>query len=403
MRSIVLLGSTGSIGESALKVAAASPDAFRVVGLAAKTRAARLIEQAAAFGVKTVAAADPAAAREAERLGRPLGIRVLAGEEGVLALAAMDGADTALCALVGLSGLKPVLAALDSGKDVALATKETLVSAGELVMRRRAERSAAILPVDSEHSALFQALQSPAFQPACVRPPDAPPGTAAEDRVERLILTASGGPFAARPDVDFERVAPDEALRHPRWAMGPKVTVDSATMMNKGLELLEARWLFNVPAARIGILLHPQSIVHSMVLFRDGSTMAQLAPPDMRFPIRFALTWPDRPPVSGLPALDLAAEGPLTFGRADEKRFPCLRLAREAMDAGGTLPAVMNAADEAAVAAFLARRLSFAGIWRTVERVMAAHDTRPCASLEAVFEADAWARRQAETEVQKEG
>ena len=389
MRSVVILGSTGSIGENALKVAEALPDAVRVAGLATRSKVTRVIDQALQFGVEVVAVEDRAAAAEAAALARPHGIQVWAGAEGVAALAGLAAADTVLCALVGLAGLRPVLTALEAGKDVALATKEVLVSAGELVMRRRAEAGVSLLPVDSEHSALFQCLQSSAFSPACVRTRDGEP--AAEDRVARLVLTASGGPFAARRGIDFERVTPEQALDHPRWAMGRKVTIDSATMMNKGLEIMEAQWLFNVPAERIGVAVHPESIVHSLVTFVDGTQLAQLSVPDMRFPIQYALTWPDRL-AAALPSLDLVSQGRLTFEAPDESRFPCLRLAREAAAAGGTLPAVLNAADEVAVEAFLAGAIPFAGIWRTVEQVMAAHAPRPAATREAIVDADAWAR-----------
>ncbi|HRR32970.1 MAG TPA: 1-deoxy-D-xylulose-5-phosphate reductoisomerase [Kiritimatiellia bacterium] len=389
MRSVVILGSTGSIGENALKVAESLPDAVRVVGLATRTKVTRVIDQALQFGVEVVAVEDRAAAAEAAVLARPHGIQVWAGADGVTALAGLAAADTVLCALVGLAGLQPVLTALETGKDVALATKEVLVAAGELVMRRRAETGVSLLPVDSEHSALFQCLQSPAFSPVCVRTRNDEP--AAEDRVARLVLTASGGPFAAQPDIDFERVTPSQALDHPRWAMGRKVTIDSATMMNKGLEIMEARWLFNVPAERIGVAVHPESIVHSLVTFVDGTQLAQLSVPDMRFPIQYALTWPDRMTVA-MPALDLVRQGRLTFEAPDESRFPCLRLAREAATIGGTLPAVLNAADEVAVEAFLSGAISFAGIWRVVEQVMAEHAVRPAATREAIMEADAWAR-----------
>lgn len=394
MRSVVILGSTGSIGESALKVAEALPEAVRVVGLATRSKVTRVIDQALQFGVRVVAVSDEAAAREAETLARPHGIEVWLGEAGVCALAALGCADTVVCAWVGLAGLPPVLSALAAGHDVALATKEVLVSAGELVMRRRAEAGANLLPIDSEHSALFQCLQSGVYQPACVRQEGACPAAFAEARVARLELTASGGPFAGRPEVDFGRVTPEEALAHPRWSMGRKVTVDSATMMNKGLEILEARWLFNIPEEKIGVLVHPESIVHSLVTFVDGSTLAQLSVPDMRVPIQYALTWPDRL-AAPMPALDLARQGSLTFAEPDEVRFPCLRLIREAAQAGGTMPAVLNAADEVAVEAFLAGAVSFSGIWRCVERVMAAHEARPCVDFGTVFEADAWARAKA--------
>ena len=392
MRSIVILGSTGSIGENALRVAEALPDAVRVVGLSTRTKVARVIDQALQFGVGDVAVEDAVAAAEAQALARPHGIRVWPGAGGVAALAALAEADTVVCALVGLSGLRPVLAAMDAGHDVALATKEVLVSAGELVMRRRAEAKVNLLPVDSEHSALFQCLQSSACRTACVngREGDA----AAETRVAQLVLTASGGPFVARPDADFETVTPSEALAHPRWSMGPKVTIDSATMMNKGLEIIEARWLFNIPVSKIGVVVHPESIVHSLVTFVDGSTLAQLSVPDMRFPIQYALTWPDRRAVR-MPELNLAKQKSLTFFDPDEQRFPCLRLIREAATVGGTLPAVVNAVDEVAVEAFLAGRIPFAGIWRVIERVMSEHAVRPCEDFDAVFGADAWARGRA--------
>jgi 1-deoxy-D-xylulose-5-phosphate reductoisomerase len=389
MKAIVILGSTGSIGESTLRVAEALPDALRVVGLATRSKVTRVIDQALQFDVRHVAVEDRGAAREAEALARPHGIQVWAGPEGVRALAALPEADLAVCALVGLAGLQPVLAALAAGHDVALATKEVLVAAGELVMRRRAEAGVRILPVDSEHSALFQCLQSSAGAAACVRTGGAE--ARAEAQIARLLLTASGGPFALRPEVDFERVSPREALAHPRWSMGPKVTVDSATMMNKGLEILEARWLFDVPVSQIGVVVHPESIVHSLVTFVDGASMAQLSPPDMRFAIQYALTWPERLAVR-MPELDLAQLGQLTFRAPEESRFPCLRLVREAAAAGGTMPAVVNAADEVAVAAFLDGRIPFAGIWRLIERVMGAHGAAPCESLEAVLAADAWAR-----------
>lgn len=390
MRSIVILGSTGSIGESTLRVAEALPEAVRVVGLATRSRVTRVIDQALRYGVREVAVEDASAAVEAETLARPHGIRIWPGAAGVEALAALAEADTVVCALVGLSGLRPVLAALGAGHDVALATKEVLVSAGELVMRRRADANVRLLPVDSEHSALFQCLQSSAYEVACVRGPH-DTRRCAEDRIAKLTLTASGGPFAKRPDVDFSRVTPRDALAHPRWSMGPKVTIDSATMMNKGFEVVEARWLFNVPVSKIDVLVHPESIVHSLVTFADGSTAAQLSVPDMRFPIQYALTWPDRLPVS-MPPLDLVRLSSLTFSAPDEQRFPCLRLMREASETGGTLPAVVNAADEVAVGAFLSGKLPFDGIWRVIERVMRAHTARPCESFDAVFEADAWAR-----------
>ena len=392
MKRIAILGSTGSIGENALRVAAAAPDALRVTALAARANAARLVAQARQFGVQRVALADPAAAAEARRLAP--GLDVAEGDAGVEALAGESAADAVLCALVGLAGLRPVLAAMASGKDVALATKEVLVAAGALTMRRRAACGVRLLPVDSEHSALFQCLQSGTWEAACVRAADTPPERFAESRVRRLVLTASGGPFADRPGVDFAHVTVDEALNHPRWRMGRKVTIDSATMMNKGLEVIEAQWLYNVPADRIDVVVHPQSIVHSLVEFNDRSVLAQLSPPDMRFAIQYALTWPDRIPAD-LPELDLTAQAELTFRAPDETRFRCLALARAAARQGGTYPAVLNGANEVAVAAFLAGRIPFGAIAATVEAALERHSAGAADSLEAVEAADAWARRTA--------
>ncbi|MEI8242418.1 MAG: 1-deoxy-D-xylulose-5-phosphate reductoisomerase [bacterium] len=390
MRSLTILGSTGSIGESALRVVAALPDRLRVTGLATRTRVARVLEQAAQFHVRQVAVGDPAAAAEARRLAPP-GVRVLAGDDGVAELAAADDAGIVLCALVGMAGLRPVLAAMEAGHDVALATKEVLVAAGELVMAARARRNVRILPVDSEHSAIFQCLQSPVCTPSCVRPPGAPAAQAAETRVQQLMLTASGGPFASRPEIDFDRVTIQQALAHPRWAMGRKVTIDSATMMNKGLEIMEARWLFNVPLDRINVVVHPESVVHSLVAFVDGAWLAQLSPPDMRFAIQYALTWPDRA-AADMPAMELSRLARLHFSAPDEQRFPCLRLARQAAAAGGTCPAVLNAANEIAVEAFLAGKTSFSGIWQTVEQVLSRHERRAVNGLDDIVAVDRWAR-----------
>lgn len=393
MKSIVILGSTGSIGENTLRIAEALSQEIKVVGLATRTKIHRLIDQALQFQVMQVAVEDEACAQEAETLARPHGIRVWAGAQGVEALAALPEADCVVCAVVGLAALKPVLAAMDAGHDVALATKEVLVAAGDLVMRTRKEKGVRILPIDSEHSALFQCLQSVTRSPACVRMEE--DGKAAsEEQISKLVLTASGGPFANRPDIDFERVTPEVALQHPRWAMGPKVTIDSATMMNKGLEILEARWLFDVPVSQVDVLIHPESVIHSMVTFVDGATLAQLSVPDMRFAIQYALTWPERRAVK-MPALDLVQLEKLSFQAPDVERFPCLRLIREAAQAGGTMPVVLNAADEVAVKAFLDGKISFAGIGRTIETVMAQHTVLTCTDLLTVIETDAWARRRA--------
>lgn len=393
VKSLVILGSSGSIGESTLRVVAEHPDRFRVAGLAVNRATARVLAQARRFGVRRIAIADPQAAATARR-DLPPGVELLAGDAGVGDLAATTSADVLVCAMVGMAGLKPVMAAIDAGMDVALATKEVLVAAGAQVMRARAARGVRIIPVDSEHSAIFQTLQSAAFAPACVRAADAPAASQAEQRIRRLILTASGGPFALRPEVDFERVTVEEALCHPRWSMGRKITIDSATMMNKGLEIIEACWLFNVPPEKIDVVVHPESIIHSLVEFVDGATLAQLSPPDMRLAIQYALTWPDRVP-DRLPSLDLVGQGSLTFTAPDAARFPCLGLARHAMALGGTAPAVLNGANEVAVAAFLARHMTLAGIWRCVERVLENHTRMENPTLDEIIESDREARRAA--------
>lgn len=380
-KKVVILGSTGSIGENVLRVVQALPDRLEVVGLAVYRGVSRVLEQTAAFDVKHVAVADEDAATEARRLA-PSGVTVHAGQEGVAELATMAEADVVVCAIVGVAGLAPVMAAIENGKDIALATKEVLVSAGDIVMRAAAQSGSCLLPVDSEHSAIFQCLGAEAS------------ASHTAERIRRLILTASGGPFGEQDDVDFDRVTVDEALQHPRWHMGRKITIDSATLMNKGLEVLEGHWLFGVPLDRIDVVIHPQSIVHSLVEFRDGSTLAQMSVPDMRFAIQYALTYPDRAPAS-LPEMDLAEIGALTFLRPDESRFPCLALAREAGRCGGTMPAVLNAANETAVEKFLARKLSFSGIWSLVAHVMSRHHVGPVTNLNDVLQADRWARETA--------
>lgn len=382
-KNIVILGSTGSIGESALRVVAALPDRFRIVGLAAQTKVERLLEQARLFSVARVAVGDRAAARRATQLA-PAGLTVLAGPEGLEELAAQDDADIVLVAVVGMAGLSPVLAALRQGTCVALATKEVLVAAGQKVIAASRASGARILPVDSEHSAIFQCLD----------------GQGA-DRVRRLMLTASGGPFAHNPRLDLEKVTVAEALKHPRWNMGRKVTVDSATMMNKGLEIIEAHWLFGVPFDRIEVVIHPESIVHSMVEFQDGNVLAQLSVSDMRFAIQLALTWPERLD-GGLPALDLARLGTLHFSAPDDARFPCLGLARAAARVGGTMPVILNAANEVAVQEFLNGQLPFPGIWRTVEQVLARHTALADPDLPDILEADRWARAEAGRLIQEQ-
>lgn len=370
------MGSTGSIGESALRVVAAFPKRFRIIGLAAQTKVERLLEQARLFAVDRVAVADQKAAQQALQMA-PAGLKVQVGPAGLEELAALPNADTVLVAVVGLAGLFPVLAALRQGTDVALATKEVLVAAGKKVMAAARATGARILPVDSEHNAIFQCL-----------------GDQGAERVRRLMLTASGGPFAHKPHLDLEKVTVGEALKHPRWNMGRKVTVDSATMMNKGLEIIEAHWLFGMPLEHITVVMHPESIVHSMVEFKDGNILAQLSVSDMRFAIQSALTWPERLD-GGLPALDLARLGMLHFSAPDEARFPCLRLARMAAGTGGTMPAILNAANEMAVQEFLNGKLSFPGIWRTVEQVLARHTALADPDLPDILAADSWARMEA--------
>lgn len=374
-KKIVVLGSTGSIGENVLRVVARFPDRFQVIGLAALRQAERLIQQAGQFKVKHIAVADPAAAKKCASAA-PRGIAVLAGLAGIEALAAWPEADIVVAAIVGLAGLKPVLAALGRGTTVALATKEVLAVAGEQVLKAKAKSGATILPIDSEHSAIFQCLRGYAPQ-----------------QVRKIILSASGGPFAGRKKIDFAKVTIAEALKHPRWNMGQKVTVDSATMMNKGLEIMEARWLFNIDFNRIEVLIHPESIVHSLVEFVDGAVLAQLSVSDMRFAIQYALTWPER--LDGhLPALRLAELGALHFSAPDEKRFPCLALARRAARAGGTMPAVLNAANEVAVQEFLRGTIRFSRIWQLVENVMEKHRHCRNPALDEILRADRWAREE---------
>ena len=395
MKRVVILGSTGSIGENALRVVSELSSHLRVVGLAANRNYERVLEQAQQLGVRHVAIADPEMAQRC-RAEAPHGMAVSEGAPGLSHLAALPDADIVLCAVVGMAGLSPVLAAVTHGKDVALATKEVLVAAGHLVMQACRKHGVSLLPVDSEHSAIFQCLDGRGAggsdkaggrdgSDAC---------TADGAGVARLVLTASGGPFAGRPEVDFDTVTVEEALNHPRWDMGRKVTVDSATLMNKGLELMEAHQLFGIPVDRIDVVVHPESIVHSMVEFVDGSLMAQMSVPDMRFAIQHALTYPVRMD-GGLPKLDLAEIGALQFRAPEPERFPCLGLAREAARHGGSLPAVLNAANEIAVQRFCDGDIPFSGIWEIVGRVMAAHEVVKSPNLADVMTADRWAREKA--------
>ncbi|MFO7706653.1 MAG: 1-deoxy-D-xylulose-5-phosphate reductoisomerase [Desulfobacterales bacterium] len=378
MRNLSILGSTGSIGRNALAIAANFPERFGVKALAAGRNIGLLAEQVRQFEPEAVAVLEDAGARElASILGAGRRTRILAGEEGYAAVAAWDSAQVVLSAMVGAAGLQPTLAAIDAGKSVALANKETLVMAGGLVTARAAGRGVAILPVDSEHSAIFQCLLGQR-----------------REALERILLTASGGPFWKRPKETFGTITRDEALRHPNWAMGAKITVDSATLMNKGLEVLEARWLFGVPERMIRVVVHPQSVIHSMVAFQDGSVIAQMGIPDMKTAIAYALSYPERLPL-GQPLPDFSGGLELSFQDPDEERFPCLGLAFEAGRIGGTMPAVLNAANEAAVAAFLDERIGFTDIAGIIAEAMGRHATVAAPGLEEILEADRWARRTA--------
>jgi 1-deoxy-D-xylulose-5-phosphate reductoisomerase len=375
MKKVLILGSTGSIGTQALDVIGHSEE-LRAVGLAAGGGWELTVEQAREHGVPTIALADPGAAARAQ--GAWSG-RVLSGEEGVRELISTSGADLVLNGIVGAAGLGSTVVALSEGIDVALANKESLVVGGELVMALAEATGARLLPVDSEHSALHQLIGREA------------PGT-----VERLILTASGGPFRGRDDLSG--VSVDDALAHPTWRMGGRITIDSATLMNKGFEAIEAHHLFGVPYERIDVVVHPQSLVHSLIELNDGSSLAHLGHPDMRVPISYALHYPERADVD-VPRLDLAAAGALTFEAPDPGTFACLRLALEAGRAGGTAPCVLNAADEVAVAAFLDGRIAFTGIAVVIERVLEEMPARPVGHFDDLFAADADARRRSEDRV----
>ena len=377
MKRLAILGSTGSIGTATLDVVSRFPDRYAVTALAAGRNLDRVTEQVQTHRPALVAVADDADAAVLRR--RFPRTEVMSGEAGRVAVATHPDASVVVGALVGALGLVPTWRAVLLGRDVLLANKETLVVAGELIMSAASAHGAMVLPIDSEHNALHQALR--------VGPPEA---------VKRLVLTASGGPFRSTPRTELERVTVAQALAHPTWSMGPKITVDSATMMNKGLEIIEAHHLFGVSEERIGVLIHPESRVHSLVEYIDGTLIAQLSINDMRFPILYALAWPERLP-SPFGTLDLAAVGALHFETADEERFPALRLARAALRVGGTMPAVMNAANEVAVEAFLAGRLPFTAITAVVEDVMtwAGGATPPFTSIEEALAADAVARARA--------
>ncbi len=374
-KRVVVLGATGSIGDSALKVARDIPERMEIVGLAANSSAEKLAAAANEVRPGSVCLVD----RTKIGILRKALVydpRIFVGEEGLREIACLTDAEMLLVAIVGTGGLRPALAAIEAGKDLAVASKEILVMAGEIVMREARKNHVHVLPVDSEHNAIFQCLDG--------RPSE----------VRRIILTASGGPFRETPASEFVDLTPDEALKHPTWNMGLKITIDSATLFNKGLEMIEAHWLFGVEMKRVEVVIHPQSIVHSMVEFADGSTIAQLSYSDMCFPIQYAVTWPDRV-ANTLPPLDFSKLSKLEFFLPRYDEFPALKLARRAGETGGTLPAVMNAANEVAVGAFLDRQLRFPQIWQLVEQVMDRHTAVAHPDLNAILQADQWARAEA--------
>lgn len=390
-KRVVVLGATGSIGESALKVAHDIPERMEIVGLAARTNAKKLAEQANLVRPEAVCLVDESRIAEL-RAALDYEPVVFAGEAGLEEIACLTNAEMVLIAVVGTGGLRPALAALEAGKDLAVASKEILVMAGEAVMGAAARKGARVMPVDSEHNAIFQCLECGAsFELANAGQRQL---TKLPHEIRRLILTASGGPFRETPNEEFASITPEQALKHPTWNMGPKVTIDSATLFNKGLEMIEAHWLFGVEMARVEVIVHPQSIVHSLVEFADGSVLAQLSHSDMCFPIQYAVTWPDRVPNS-LPPLDFGKLRKLEFAAPRLSDFPALDLARRAGETGGTLPAVMNAANEVAVSAFLDHRISFPRIWQLVEEVMNRHASVANPTLDVILEADRWARAQA--------
>jgi len=380
-RHIAILGASGSIGQSTLAVVRAHPTRLRVSGLAARVNWEALVAPAKEFQVKVIALTDPKAAATARASGKfAQGVRILEGIEGVTEVACLPEVQTVVLAIVGTAGLHPTLAAIRAGKTIALASKEILVLAGNTVTALARAKGVQLLPVDSEHNALHQLLRGKR-----------------SDEISRLILTASGGPFRTLALEKLSEVSPEDALRHPNWSMGPKITIDSATMANKGLEIIEARWLFDLPESRIDVVIHPQSTIHAMVVLSDGTLQAQLSSPSMAYPIQDCLLAPERPTCSA-PRLDFTQTLNLELSPPEAKRYPMLSLARQAAHSGGTLPAVFNAANEVAVAAFLARRIRFTDINRIVEEVLNASPSAT-ESLDSVLAADAEARRMAELKV----
>jgi 1-deoxy-D-xylulose-5-phosphate reductoisomerase len=374
MKKLAILGSTGSIGVNTLDIVGRFREEFEILALAGGTNLPLLREQIRAFNPRLVSVRD---AEHAHAL-RKEGVEVAYGEEGLIQAATFPGVDLVVSAVVGSVGIRPLLAAIEEGTDVALANKESMVTAGEIIVKKAQEKGATILPVDSEHSAIFQALGSRM-------------GGAG---IKRIILTASGGPFYNLPAEAFKKITPREALAHPVWQMGPKISVDSATLMNKGLEVIEAHWFFRVPPQQIEVAIHPQGVVHSLVEYVDSSIIAQLSIPDMRIPIAYALSYPQRLAMD-IPVLNLRELNHLTFDPPDKKKFPCLKLAYEALKQGGTMPAVLNAANEVAVEAFLQGRIDFDQIPRIVASTMQGHKPIPLREVESVLEADQWAKTKA--------
>ncbi|MGI5881466.1 MAG: 1-deoxy-D-xylulose-5-phosphate reductoisomerase [Dethiobacteria bacterium] len=378
-RGIIILGSTGSIGTQTLQVIEQLPGKFNVMGLSTNVNIDLLERQVRKFKPTVIAVRDEKKAEEiSTRLGG-LPVKVLAGESGLVELSTWPGSDLIVVAVVGFSGLRPTLAAIEAGKTIALANKETLVAGGQLVMQKAREKGLTILPVDSEHSAIFQCLHA---------------GNAGAGEVEKIILTASGGPFFGQSREELSRVGVSQALKHPNWTMGAKVTIDSATLMNKGFEVIEARWLFDLPYEQIQVVVHPQSIVHSMVHYVDGSYLAQMSPPSMLFPIQYALSYPERW-VNNFTHLGLEDYSALTFFPPDRENFPCLGLAYEAGAKGGTMPVVLNAANELAVENFLKGKISFLDIPSVLEEVLGRHTFIPVPDLGEIVDADRWAREEA--------
>jgi 1-deoxy-D-xylulose-5-phosphate reductoisomerase len=378
MKRLAILGSTGSIGVNTLEVVEQFSDQFEILALAAGTNLSLLREQITRYKPRLVSVRDQDLARLLQKDLLDKGMEVVSGTEGLVRAATLPGVDLVVSAVVGSVGLLPLLAAIEEGKDLALANKESMVTAGEIIVHKAQEKGVAILPIDSEHSAIFQALG----------------GKVTGEGVKRIILTASGGPFYTLPAEAFEAVSPQQATAHPVWKMGPKISVDSATLMNKGLEVIEAHWFFRVPPERIEIVIHPQGVVHSLVEYVDNSIIAQLSVPDMRIPIAYALSYPKRL-ATNRPGLNLAELNHLTFDPPDFEKFPCLQLAYQALEKGGTVPAVLNAANEVAVEAFLRGRIAFGHIPQVVASTMNGYQATPLREVEDILEADRWAKEKA--------